>query len=164
MNSNRICPYCGANNSGDSNVCELCNKPLAQNAPINVPIIENKYNIDIQDNKNEQEAGDKLGTISLLLYFAGSVVMNFILGFLPSSIRNSLSVLSGLCPLSGIIIMIIGRIKYPTNKYLKTVMWIIIGTIILGLVLFIILAIMCANACSDIYKEVVGNTHISCPD
>ena len=135
MKNNIVCSNCGSNNIGDSIFCSNCGKQLIQNNQAN----------NVDDSK-----GNILGIISLALYFGGSVLIAFILRILPVTVRDSFSTLSGLCPLSGIIIMIIGRVKYPTNKFLKVVMWIIIGTIIISLVTFIIFVIWCYVTCASV--------------
>ena len=135
MKNNIVCSNCGSNNIGDSIFCSNCGKQLMQNNQAN----------NVDDSK-----GNILGIISLALYFGGSVLIAFILRILPVTVRDSFSTLSGLCPLSGIIIMIIGRVKYPTNKFLKVVMWIIIGTIIISLVTFIIFVIWCYVTCASV--------------
>ena len=84
----------------------------------------------------------------MVLYFAGSAVVTLISYFFPGDSRDAFMSLSGFCPLAGIVLMIIGRVKYPTNKFLKVVMWIIIGSIILGLFLFILFVIWCYITCS----------------
>ena len=141
MKNSRICPNCGANNKTDSNFCESCGTTLEQN---NVEAFNN------QPIKIENSNAKMLGVISLVLYFAGSTILSTIAYFLPESFRVMFSSLVGLCPISGIIVMVIGRVKYPTNKFLKIVMWIIIGSIILGLIATVIFMIWCYTTCANI--------------
>ncbi|MBR2710967.1 MAG: zinc ribbon domain-containing protein [Bacilli bacterium] len=103
-----------------------------------------KFNNQADNNSN----ATLIGTLSLVLYFAGSAVVTLISYFFPGDSRDAFMSLSGFCPLAGIVLMIIGRVKYPTNKFLKVVMWIIIGSIILGLFLFILFVIWCYITCS----------------
>ena len=140
MENSRICPNCGTNNKTDSNFCESCGTKLEQN---NVEAVNN------QPVKSENPNAKMLGVISLVLYFAGSTILSAITYFLPESFRVMFSSLVGLCPISGIIVMIIGRVKYPTNKFLKIVMWIIIGSIIFGLVAAVIFMIWCYATCAN---------------
>lgn len=140
MENFRICPNCGTNNKTDSNFCESCSTKLEQN---NVEAVNN------QPVKSENPNAKMLGVISLVLYFAGSTILSAVTYFLPESFRVMFSSLVGLCPISGIIVMIIGRVKYPTNKFLKIVMWIIIGSIILGLVAVVIFTIWCYVTCTN---------------
>jgi hypothetical protein len=51
-------------------------------------------------------------------------------------------------PLAGIVFMIIGRVKYPSNKFLKVVMWIIIITEIVTVVAAAIIVITCFVTCA----------------
>lgn len=149
LENNKICPNCGTNNKSDSNFCKSCGKQFIQNGSV----VDEKDNIHIQNNINnayvKDSEGNKLGIISLVLYFIGTALISLISQHLPSTVRDDFSSLAGLCPLSGIIVMIIGRIKYPTNKFLKIVMWIIIGSIIFGLIAFIIFVIWCYVTCSN---------------
>ena len=140
MGNSRICPNCGTNNKTDSNFCESCGTALEQN---NVEAVNN------QPVKSENPNAKMLGVISLVLYFAGSTILSAITYFLPESYRVMFSSLVGLCPISGIIVMIIGRVKYPTNKFLKIVMWIIIGSIIFALVAAVIFMICCYVTCAN---------------
>ena len=149
-----FCSNCGTNNEIDSHFCGNCGKQLIQN---NVTINEqgnSQYNtnnddvINNQTNYNNDSEGNKLGIISLALYFVGSTLFLFISYLLPAGFRESFSALAGLCPTSGIVIMIVGRVKYPNNKFLKIVMWIIIGSIILELIAFILFFIWCYITCS----------------
>lgn len=154
MENNKICPNCGTNNKSDSNFCGNCGKQLIQNNVVvngqdNIQHNKNNdYMVNNQTNYIKDSEANKLGIISLVLYFAGSLISS-ISYLLPSAVSDSFSALAGLCPLSGIVIMIIGRIKYPTNKLLKIVMWIIIGSIIFGLIAFIVFVIWCYVTCSN---------------
>lgn len=140
LENSSICPNCGTNNKTDSNFCRSCGTKLEQN---NVEVV---YNHPV---KSEDHNGEMLGVISLVLYFAGSIILSTITYFLPESFRVMFSSLVGLCPISGIIVMIIGRVKYPTNKFLKIVMWIIIGSIILCLIAIVIFMILCYVTCAN---------------
>lgn len=137
---NKFCPKCGSSLSNDSVFCSNCGAKIEQN---NVEV-SNKQPV-----KSEDSNATILGIISLALYFAGSTVLSFITYFLPESFKVVFSSLIGLCPISGIIVMIVGRVKYPTNKFLKVVMWVIIGSIILGIVAVIIFMIWCYVTCAN---------------
>ena len=117
MENTRICPNCGANNKTDSNFCVSCGTKIEQN---DVETVNN------QSVKSEASNAKMLGIISLVLYFAGTTILSIVTSFLSESFSVMFSSLAGLCPILGIIVMIIGRVKYPTNKFLKVVMWIII--------------------------------------
>ena len=156
MENSKICPNCGANNQSDSNFCEICGKQLIQNnIVVNVKDntqhnITNNHMVNNQNNYSNDADGNKLGIISLLLYYGGSLLYLVFSLFLPRSVLDIVSVFCGTCPIFGIITMIIGRVKYPTNNFLKIVMWIIIGTIVLSLISFIVFAVMCYITCSSI--------------
>ena len=141
MENTRICPNCGANNKTDSNFCVSCGTKIEQN---DVETFNN------QSVKSEASNAKMLGIISLVLYFGGTTILSIVTSFLSESFSVMFSSLAGLCPILGIIVMIIGRVKYPTNKFLKVVMWIIIGSIIFSLVATVIFMIWCYVACTTI--------------
>ena len=134
MDGNKFCTQCGAMNRSNSQFCTNCGCRFVQN------------NNNIQEKNNESDA-TKLGIISLILYFGAPAIITTLLGMFSLGAAAKLSVLYGLCPLAGIIVMIIGRVKYPKNKFLKIVMWVIIGPIILGLILFVLLMLWCEANC-----------------
>ena len=92
MNGNKFCTQCGAMNQSNSQFCTNCGSRFSQN------------NNNIQEKNNDSEA-TKLGIISLILYFGAPAIITTLLGMLPSGIAAKLTVLDGLCPLAGIIIM-----------------------------------------------------------
>jgi len=105
----------------------------------------------VNNNSNSLDSdanGNMYGLVSLILYFFGTGIITWLAYILPKSLEPYISSLAGLCPLIGIIVMIIGRVKYPQNKFLKMVMWIIIFVIILLVVLFILFAIWCSTVCT----------------
>lgn len=152
MDNIKMCSKCGKENDIVSHFCSNCGSGLTQinnqnnvEQNVNTNIVSNSQ---INTNSNDLEA-NKLGVISLLLFFAGSSIVSLISFFLPDILKNFFSIFSGLFPLSGIIVMILGRVKYPNNKLLKVVMWVIIGSIIVWLILIILFFIWCYGACSN---------------
>lgn len=137
MENRKVCPNCGIVNTIDSQFCSNCGVQLTQN---NV-VVNNQKN-------NDTSEGNKLGLLSLILYFLGTSIVSVIAYALPTAFRNYLSTLSGLFPLAGIVIMIVGRVKYPNNKLLKAAMWAIIGSIIFSLIAFIVFFIWCYVTCT----------------
>lgn len=135
MENNKICPNCKTSNTNDSNFCSNCGNILDQK----------DTNID----KVEDNNGTKLGIIALVLYFGASMISYAIAFILPSDYEAPFSALFGLCPLAGIVVMIVGRVKYPTNTLLKTAMWLIIVFTIMGIIYFVLIMIMCYVACSN---------------
>ena len=135
MENNKYCRKCGTKIEEESIYCYNCGSLLTQNTQQNT-IKNNSMNVKVQNQDNDKE-GDILGVISLILYFAGSGLISALIYFLPPNTRNYLSALGGLSPLASIVVMIVGRIKYPNNKLLKIAMWVIIICTLILIVSFI---------------------------
>lgn len=166
-----VCKNCNRENPANTNFCMGCGSALNTDENKKIEINNNPENntIDksntttINDTVNENKAsietykdkqiGDRLGIISLLLYFASGIVELLTLGIFPNDVGIFLSSVVGMCPLAGIVVMIVGRIKYPKNKLLKITMWIIIGTITASIVLLIIFLAFCFITCRSIGTE-----------
>ena len=153
MENNIKCPNCGADNRIDAKFCENCGNSLTQNAIANgqdnvKTIIPETSTVNSQTQSNDS-VGNKLAIISLVLYFCNYLLYPFVFIIFPSEISMLLKPITGLFPLAGIVVMIAGRIKYPTNKALKIAMWIIIVTIVLSLLAFILLVIYCYVTCKN---------------
>ena len=146
MENNKYCTKCGTKIEEGSIYCYNCGSSLK----------ENTQQITSQDNNqitNKDKEGDILGVISLILYFAGSGLISALIYFLPPNTRNYLSALGGLSPLASIVVMIVGRIKYPNNKLLKIAMWTIIICTLLGIIAFIVIIVLLYLACSSMIPE-----------
>ena len=146
MENNKYCRKCGTKIEEGSIYCYNCGSPLTQNTQQNT-IQNNSMNVNVQNQDNDKE-GDILGIISLILYFAGSGLISAIIYFLPPNTRNYLSALGGLSPLASIVVMIVGRIKYPNNKLLKIAMWVIIICTLILIVSFIAIIVILFLVCT----------------
>ena len=120
MNGKR-CNRCGMVNTVDAVYCSNCGWYLDSN-----------MNNTVDKAKKRAE---KMATIALYMFYVAPL---FAL-YLGSATYNSLLALVCkiliLGPAFGIIVMIVGRIKYPYNNSLRVVMWSIIVTIMVMLVL-----------------------------
>lgn len=146
MENNNYCTKCGTKIEEGSMYCFNCGSPLKENTQQNTP----------QDNNqipNNDKEGNKLGLISLVLYFAGSGILSVLVSMFPQETRNYFSSLIGLCPLASIVVMIVGRIKYPNNKLLKIAMWTIIICTLIGIIAFIVIMVLIYLACSSMIPE-----------
>ena len=146
--NNKICPKCGAKIEEAGRYCYNCGTPIIEKT------IQNT-NSDRNNNQilNNEKEGDILGLISLILYFAGSGLVSALISIFPSDTRYYFSSLVGLCPLASIVVMIVGRIKYPKNKLLKIAMWTIIICTIVGIIAFIVIMVLLYLACSSMIPE-----------
>lgn len=151
MNNNKICSNCNAVNETDSLYCSNCGMKFSQKDTI-VHEQNNGYQNLNNNNvvKNNNSEGNIFGIISLVLYFCGSTISVVFYSFLPEILSSYLSTIGGVFPLVGIVVMIVGRVKYPENKLLKVAMWVIISTIILIILLFVIFAVWCYVTCSNV--------------
>ncbi len=152
--NNNYCYKCGQKLEGNSQFCSNCGAQLTASTSTNIEQNNTTQNNTTQNiettNTNITDNGNLLGILSLLLYFAGSFVIGIITYILPESIRDLFSVFAGFCPVAGIVLMIVGRVKFPENKLLKVAMWIIIASIIAGILFFIFIIVMCYITCSNV--------------
>lgn len=150
MENNKICSKCGTSNKNDSAFCMNCGNKLDANANINENVQNNPVQTqDIVYAQKEEAEGNKFATAALILYFAGGLMASILSRYLPERIGNFLSGFSGFVPLVGIVIMIVGRIKYPNNKLLKITMWVIISLFILGVIIAILFFVFCYTVISS---------------
>ena len=107
-------------------------------------IIENKKD------KNNDKTGNLLGLIALFLPLIGPIIMGIKIYSLSEKISYYMTEIGNLSPLASIVILIIGRIKYPNNTVLKGVMWFFIAIIIYSTIMFVIFHTMCDMlGCTD---------------
>ena len=120
MNGKR-CNRCGMVNTVDAVYCSNCGGYLDSNVNNTVD--------------KAKKRAEKMATIALYMFYVAPLFS----AYLGSVAYNSLLVLVCkiliLGPAFGIIVMIVGRIKYPYNNSLRVVMWAIIVTIMVMLVL-----------------------------
>lgn len=141
--NNKICPKCGAKIEEAGRYCYNCGTPIIEKTIQNTNSGRNNNQVP-----NNDKEGDILGIISLILYFAGSGLISALIYFLPPNTRNYLSALGGLSPLVSIVVMIVGRIKYPNNKLLKIAMWVIIICTLILIVSFIAIIVILFLVCT----------------
>lgn len=131
------CPNCKTLNTGESNYCAECGAKIANGIIKEV----------ISNNSEAENKANYLAIIGFVLYYIAPIVIPKLLTGMPKNIINASSSFVGLCPLAAIVIMIIGRNKYPQNKLLKALMWCIIFTITISLLTFIIFFMWCMASC-----------------
>ena len=120
MNGKR-CNRCGMVNTVNAVYCSNCGGYLDSNVNNTVD--------------KAKKRAEKMATIALYMFYVaplfalylGSATNNFLLALVCKILI--------LGPIVGIIVMIVGRIKYPYNNSLRVVMWAIIVTIMVMLVL-----------------------------
>lgn len=88
------------------------------------------------------------GVLSLVMFFS-MVILAPLTEMLPIPfIQEMFATLTFLLPVAGIVLMIVGRVKYPKSVFLKVVMWIIIVCSILAVVSIIIFVLLCMATCA----------------
>ncbi|MBR3211004.1 MAG: zinc ribbon domain-containing protein [Bacilli bacterium] len=144
---NDFCLNCGARITMLPGDTVPTSQPVIPSTPR--PVIQPQvFPTTIINEAEEKRKGNQLAIISLLLYFAGPLVLAIFAGVLAyldmsSIFTDLLSILAVPCRLGAIASMIYARVKYPRNKLAKVVMWIYIG-LILAAILFSILIFILA--------------------
>ena len=128
--------------------------PATYNAPVVPPSYEYvpPRSSDNQASSDDNKTGNIYAVISLVLVltFPASVVLTEELGeYLPDVIRNLFYSVNLLVPLTGIVLMIIGRVKFPKNTFLKVLMWVYISFAIIMVIATVAVMIACAVLCSS---------------
>ena len=121
---NKFCVNCGNALKDNEKFCGKCGKQLIQSS--NELVQTNNSFVPII-----------LGIISLLLYFLGGVAFLIFASYMNNSLDRAIE-LATMFPTTGIITMIIGREKKKKSKFLKVVMWIIIGFVIASIALVVL--------------------------
>ena len=141
MNSKR-CNRCGMVNTMDAQYCSNCGEYL--NSSMNNSVNNSMNNSVNNDADMDKKKADNMAAISALLFYLGAGVVAIISKVIPV-IGDLLYNMRGLCSIAGIVIMIVGRVKYPDNKALKIVMWAIIVTIAVLVILVILYFVTAAD-------------------
>ena len=128
------CIKCGKEINEESKYCPNCGNQLVSEQILS---------------DDRKEKANLLCILSLVVTFASSIPLG-ILSFLFPILKSFLSSLYGICPMAGIVLMIIARIKYPESKFAKVLMWMYIFIIILVIIGAILLVIACSTACRNI--------------
>ena len=153
--NNKICPNCG-NQNNNLNFCTNCGCKLGD-VIVEQEVVEKKAAIqqpvtpvtDPEQEKKDLEMGNKLAILSLVLAYGAGMLEFIITLILPRDISGLFTSLLSLCPLAGLVTMVVGRVKYPKNTFLKVVMWIFIVNIILIVIAAIVMTIIFIVACAS---------------
>lgn len=143
----KFCQYCGSTQDLQENQVDLPAKTEVAS------YIETNNNIEKPVDNHQANV---LCTISLLLYFVlpiFSIVIAYIMAVFKedmspvvSLVFNLMLSVSSMGRLAAYVLMIIARVKYPTSKYAKVVMWIYIILLVIELIVAAILIIACGFA------------------
>ena len=139
---NKKCLKCGTVNKRSVKSCVNCGTKFNKNNNIRTL----KLPDNVEEDNDSKVNGDKIAFIAFLLFLIVPYVLTYIFLFLDISSIFS-DILYCLFFLLGIVVMIVGRVKYPANKSLKAVMWF---TVIFA-IWFLLPIIYWNVACSGIY-------------
>ena len=149
------CKNCGEKIEDGRSECDSCKISIDEKEEVKKSeVIDNK--IDLEKDKEDEKNANLLCVISLILYF-GSGTISGIFAVLSSVSGTYISSFTGLCPLAGIVLMIIARVKYPKNKFAKILMWIYIILTLISIIAVIIVIAACVYACGNIDMSSLRN-------
>ena len=146
------CKNCGEKIEDGKLECTKCGTKVEDKKEeiIKAEIVNNsssQVNNNSVPSAEDEKNANLLCVISLILYFGSSAISGLLYSI--SSISGSyVANIGGLCPLAGIVLMIIARVKYPKNKFAKVLMWVYIIFTLLAIVGAIIVVAACFYACS----------------
>ena len=148
------CGECGSKLKKGNKHCTQCGAPMVEEKVKKPAPVEIKNNVETPEEKIQ---GNKYAYISLGLTFGVPFIVGAILYMYESytyvsSINvlfNSVAMLSEMSPLAGLVVLIIGRSKYPKNLLLKIIMWIYLVLIFLIIAVFVLVIASCFAAASS---------------
>lgn len=102
-----------------------------------------------EESPEEKQKANKLCIISLVMMYGGGALFSLFNKLGSDGLLEMLSVLSLFSSLAAFILMIVVRVKYPKNKFGKTLMIIYLVQLILGVLAFIALLAFCGAIASS---------------
>lgn len=125
------CEKCGAKLESGATFCVSCGNKI-----ISTPVK--------QVTSDDDKKANRLGIISLILHFGATPVIGYISKvamFASADLSEFIAAVGVLaCYITSLVLMIIGRVKYPKNTLCKVVMWIYISlfaVVVIGLLLLV---------------------------
>lgn len=131
----KFCRKCGKTLEKDMKFCGNCGTEVIEEkkeVKVETKPVEVKNTEPVANNNS----GNIFGILALVLFFIGGGLAFSVSEIASDYYGNAASSVLALIPLAGIVLMIIGRVLYPKNKFLTIVMWVIIG-VIASILLFI---------------------------
>lgn len=120
--------------------------PVAQVVPAVVPPVSDTPEISTADIDKKNII--IFGVVALALFFSGFALSPLEEAIDITEVQRIIETLLFLFPVAGIVVMIVGRVKYPKSIFLKVVMWIIIVATILTVIAIILLVLLCTAMCA----------------
>ena len=139
-----FCKNCGKEIQKNDKYCTNCGS-LNDTAEEVATQISEQNNKSVKQNEDDKKA-NLLCILSLISFFGVTIlesILNIFASKISATIFDAIYSISSLCILAGLTLMIVARVKYPNNKFVKIVMWIYIVTIGLGIVSLMLAIISC---------------------
>lgn len=126
---NNKCTKCGNECNINDTFCQNCGNQLK----------ENSENNSVQS--SDSSKASIFAGLALLFFFGGSSISSLISILTFNMLGDSIYYLGILFPVIGIVLMVIGRIKYPKNSFLKATMFsilIVSAMILIAIITFFV--------------------------
>lgn len=146
-----FCSHCGTKIEEGNSFCTTCGAKLDNN---NFNNTNTNTNINTSNTPTTPDQTDyskaKIMCIAsvVLTYFSAGILA--LVSQLVPVLEKLLTSIAGLCPVAGVVLLVMVRVKYPDYKPGKIIMWIYIILLALSIILFIALAAFCYYTCSQI--------------
>ena len=137
------CKNCGTKLDEDDLFCTNCGTAKNDKKEV-VEKVEIKNNeMSETDTKN----ANLLCILSLIFVFAFDMIAGIITVIIPP-LGELLFSISPLANLTGLVLMIVARVKYPKSTFAKILMWVYIALFILAIVATVLIVAACFYTCS----------------
>lgn len=150
-----FCSHCGTKIEEGNSFCTNCGAKIDNNTEINNNATNNENSNNVtnttpipQEQKDYSEAKIMCIASVILTYFSTGILA--VISQAVPMLQKLLTSIAGLCPVAGIILLIMVRVKYPEYKPGKVIMWVYIISLIVSIIAFILLAAFCYMICSSI--------------
>ena len=155
-----FCTECGKKLTKNTKFCPECGKEVeVKEAVVETPVVVEEKPVVVEQPKDNNHLANVLCTISVCLYF-GMPLISFIVYFITGGIMSVgddastaiasffssvVGILSSCSTLAAYVLMIVARVKCPSNTFGKVLMWVYIALFVMGIVMAIVLMVACVG-------------------